>query len=82
MKVCLLTLEMFYSHTVMINPLFQAHKVILAAGSDYFHAMFSSTLRESSQNEIKLESLDGTAVKGLLDFIYSGQVDSKIDFIN
>ena len=48
--------------------------MILASASDYFEAMFFSPLREASQNEVELHSLDGAALRHLLDFVYSGRV--------
>lgn len=59
----------------------QAHKLILASATDYFDAMFSCPLRESSQSEVELPSLDGIALRRLLDFVYLGEVLSFLSFI-
>lgn len=52
---------------------FPAHKVVLAASSCYFDAMFFTGMKESSQSEVELKDEDLTeeAFKLLLDFKYS-----------
>lgn len=52
---------------------FHAHKVLLAASSRYFDALFSAGMKESSQTEVELKGDDLTeeAFTLLLDFIYS-----------
>ena len=52
---------------------FHSHKVVLAASSRYFDAMFSAGMKESSQTEVELKEDDLTeeAFELLLNFIYS-----------
>ena len=52
---------------------FHAHKVVLAASSRYFDAMFSAGMKESAQTEVELKEDDLTeeAFELLLNFIYS-----------
>lgn len=50
---------------------FSAHRVILAAGSPYFNAMFSNAHIESTLNHIVLNAIDGESLGLLIDFIYS-----------
>ncbi|XP_066254986.1 BTB/POZ domain-containing protein 9-like [Euwallacea similis] len=51
-----------------------AHKVILAARSDYFRALLYGGLRESSQTEIMLQDAPLNAFKILLKYIYTGHM--------
>ncbi|KAL7060504.1 hypothetical protein AAHC03_09912 [Spirometra sp. Aus1] len=53
---------------------FPAHRVVLAASSDYFDAMFSSGMAESAQLEVELKSVSPDVMEALLDFMYTGQV--------
>lgn len=51
-----------------------AHKVILAARSDYFRALLYGGLKESTQNEIVLPDAPLKAFKVLLKYIYTGNM--------
>ncbi|XP_051164686.1 BTB/POZ domain-containing protein 9 [Leptopilina boulardi] len=53
---------------------FTAHKVILAARSQYFRALLFGGLRESTQQEIELKGTTLQAFKGLLKYIYTGHM--------
>ncbi|KAG5452985.1 Kelch-like protein diablo [Clonorchis sinensis] len=50
------------------------HRVVLAACSAYFRAMFTGELAESRQTEITLYDLDGDAVEMLVDFCYTSHI--------
>ena len=50
-----------------------AHKMILAACSPYFYAMFTS-FEESKADRITLQGLDGQALVLLIDYVYSSEV--------
>ncbi|RXG58983.1 BTB/POZ domain-containing protein 9 [Armadillidium vulgare] len=54
---------------------FSAHKVILAARSNYFRALLYGGLRESQQDEIAIVGANLTAFKILLKYIYTGLVN-------
>ena len=58
------------------EEVFSAHRIVLAASSDYFHAMFAHGMKESNQEviELKDESLSAAALKIVLDSIYSGDL--------
>ena len=56
--------------------IFPAHRIVLAASSDYFYAMFADGMKESSQEviELKDESISSDVLKILLDSIYTGDL--------
>ena len=51
----------------------QAHKVILAAASDYFAAMFTGTMIEAEMETVELQGLDFSALQLLVEYCYSGE---------
>ena len=64
-------------HLKASEEVFSAHRIVLAASSDYFHAMFAHGMKESNQEviELKDESISATALKIVLDSIYSGDLE-------
>lgn len=50
-----------------------SHKMVLAACSPYFHAMFTS-FEESKQERIVLQGVDSQALQLLIDYVYSSEV--------
>nr|KAF7435323.1 hypothetical protein H0235_003514 [Vespula pensylvanica] len=56
------------------TELFHAHKVILAAASPYFKAMFTGGLKESEMTRVKLQGVCPTAMARLMCFMYTGQI--------
>ena len=63
-------------HLKVGEELFSAHRIVLAASSDYFHAMFAHGMKESNQEviELKDESISAAALKIVLDSIYGGDL--------
>ena len=53
---------------------FPAHRVVLAAGSPHFRAMFTRTFSESSQSEVELHEMPADGFQGVLTFLYSGEI--------
>lgn len=51
-----------------------AHRVVLAAASPYFHAMFNDDLVEKNQKEVTIHDLDPLALTLLVDFSYTGEI--------
>ncbi|XP_066978684.1 BTB/POZ domain-containing protein 9-like isoform X1 [Macrobrachium rosenbergii] len=61
--------------TLQVNgQTFHAHRVILAARSQYFRALLFGGLRESHQAEVEIKDTNLTAFKVLLKYIYTGWV--------
>ncbi len=54
---------------------FNAHKLILAARSPVFAAMFSSHTLESSSNIIEINDLRSETIQSMLEYIYTGKVN-------
>ena len=53
---------------------FPAHRVVLAAGSPHFRAMFTRTFSESRQQEVELHEMSADGFQGVLSFLYSGEL--------
>ncbi|TRY79056.1 hypothetical protein DNTS_033305 [Danionella cerebrum] len=56
------------------GEVFHAHRVILAASSDYFRGMFTSGMRETKQEMVSLYSVDSSRFKSLLHYCYCGSI--------
>lgn len=52
----------------------QAHRLVLSAGSPYFHAMFNDDLAEKSRAEVVIHDVDPLALTLLVDFAYTGEI--------
>lgn len=53
---------------------FNAHKLVLAAGSPYFKAMFTGNLKESKKSEITLDYLDHNTFELILNYVYTARI--------
>ncbi|XP_047986371.1 kelch-like ECH-associated protein 1B [Leguminivora glycinivorella] len=56
------------------SELFHVHKVVLAAGSPYFKAMFTSGLKECEMSRVRLQGVCPSAMAWLVYFMYTGKV--------
>ena len=57
---------------------FPAHKLILAARSEVFAAMFKHPTKENLTNQIKIEDIEPNVFHEMLRFIYTGRVPLKM----
>lgn len=65
-----------YKHYFKIIFILQAHKVILAASSDYFRAMFTKEgLIESDQHVININGISSIGIENVLNFIYTAKLE-------
>ena len=49
-----------------------ANRLVLAYGSEFFRAMFSSPFKEKYQDTIDLPAFDGETIRSIIDFFYTG----------
>ena len=56
------------------------HRVVLAASSLYFDAMFSHNMKEKNDGVLKIEGVDLEAAKICINFIYTGTADFSDSF--
>ncbi|XP_035530849.1 kelch-like protein 33 isoform X1 [Morone saxatilis] len=53
---------------------YSAHRVVLAAGGDYFRALFCGGLRECTEDIVCLRGVEAWVIESILGFIYTGQL--------
>jgi len=58
-----------------------AHRIVLAAFSDFFAAMFETKMKESVQSEVTLHDVDGDSFVHIVDFAYSGRIAIRADTV-
>ena len=54
---------------------FNAHRVVLCAGSPFFYSALNNDMKESKERLIRLEDMSKVAIEELLDYLYTGHVD-------
>lgn len=62
----------------VLNETFQAHQVVLAAGGQYFRAMFSSAMYDVENKCISLHDITPSTFESLLNFMYTGGYSIKV----
>ncbi|XP_071966040.1 kelch-like protein 20 [Antedon mediterranea] len=60
---------------VVKGKMIHAHKLILAASSPYFNAMFTSELKECREKVIEIKDLEADAVDSIVDFMYTTKIN-------
>ena len=60
---------------------FRCHKVVLAALSDYFQAMFTSRMKETVENKCVLSDVEPEVFENILDLIYDESGDKVNHFM-
>lgn len=55
-----------------------AHRLVLAASIPYFRAMFKSDMQEAAQRDVTLHGCVASAVKSLVEFVYTGTVEVNV----
>ena len=57
----------------------KSHRVVLAAASSYFNAMFTGDLKESRQEKVVLFGVEFSALEDLVNFCYTGRIEINVD---
>ncbi|KAG5889842.1 hypothetical protein JTB14_023167 [Gonioctena quinquepunctata] len=81
LKDAMKAMDMMRGHQMLTDvvlevgkEIFHAHKVVLAAASPYFKAMFTGGLKECDMNRVKLQGVSPTALARLIHFMYTGMI--------
>ncbi|KAK5645408.1 hypothetical protein RI129_006708 [Pyrocoelia pectoralis] len=80
-KEAMKAMDMMRSHHMLTDvvlevgaELFHAHRLVLAAASPYFKAMFTGGLRECDMNRVQLQGVSATVMARLIHFMYTGRI--------
>ncbi|XP_055839514.1 kelch-like protein 5 [Episyrphus balteatus] len=59
----------------------QVHKIVLTALSEYFLEIFRGLPKTSKINELEIKEVEGSTLKLIIDYMYSGSIDLKLENI-
>ena len=73
------------SHTDLVlkcgGEEYPCHKLVLAGGCEYFHAMFKDGTKESNESVVELRELTPVGLERILQFLYTGAVSISDEHI-
>nr|XP_057923283.1 actin-binding protein IPP [Doryrhamphus excisus]XP_057923284.1 actin-binding protein IPP [Doryrhamphus excisus] len=58
---------------------FKVHRLVLAASSPYFSALFSGGMSEADKQEVEILGVDTDVFEVLLEFVYTGSISVTVD---
>ncbi|XP_055851215.1 kelch-like protein 5 [Episyrphus balteatus] len=59
----------------------QVHKIVLTALSEYFLEIFRGLPKTSNINELEIKEVESSTLKLIVDYMYSGSIDLKLESI-
>jgi len=71
--------QLFDFKIVVGEKIYNAHKLVLAANSEYFRLMFSSALKESKENTVTIEDIDPDIMEAIIKFCYTQEISVNDD---
>lgn len=75
--------EHLFDYTIYVeNESISVHKTLLAASSDYFHAMLTGSMKESREDSVTLRGLTAIGVQAIINFAYTGLLEITSDNID
>lgn len=60
---------------------FPCHRAFLAAASDYFRCLFTTSLEEQGRSTVTVSLVTASSMKLVLDYIYTGKVELTTDCV-
>jgi kelch-like protein 1/4/5 len=63
------------------DKMFPCHRLLLAASSDYFAAMFTVGMAEQEMDTVHIQGVDPGALAHLIDYCYTGRLDLQEDTV-